>query len=44
MTDVDRPAWLLWQIRALWRFALDLERRVVDVVRRVEALEEQQED
>lgn len=31
---------MLWQIRALWRFILDLERKLVDLLRRVEALEQ----
>jgi hypothetical protein len=39
LTDTDRPAWVLWQIRALWRHLLDVERRLVDLIRRVEQLE-----
>jgi hypothetical protein len=39
VTDTDRPAWVLWQIGALWRHLLDVERRLVDLIRRVEQLE-----
>lgn len=40
MTDVNRPAWVVWQIRALWQHVTSIERRHVDLERRVEQLED----